>query len=99
MDCVLNFLAVSDSVLNVDKQRWSAVLAEYRIDGCPVFDSSNPATPPLLEKYMTLADSVSKPPTDHAIENSVSMKERIKNPLIITDDNMGWEWRDSPSVP
>jgi spermidine synthase len=96
---VLNFLAVSDSPLSVDKQRWSAILAAYTIDGRRIFDLGNPATSPLLEKYMALADSVSKPPTDYAIENSVSMRAQIKNPLIITDDNMGWEWRDTSSVP
>lgn len=96
---VLNFLAVSDAPLPVDKQRWSAVLAKYAIDGRSVFDSANAATRALLEKYMELADSVVRPQTSYGLENSVSMRERIKSPLIITDDNMGWEWREKPPAP
>lgn len=91
---VLNFLVVSDSPISVDKQRWSTVLGKYSIDGRIVFDPSNSATPGLLEKYVTLADSISKPQTEYGMEDSDSMRARIKNPLLITDDNMGWEWRD-----
>jgi spermidine synthase len=95
----LNFLAVRDSPLYVDRQRWSAVLARYRIDGRPVFDSRSAVISALLEKYGALADSVSRPQIFYGMESSVSMRARFKNPLIITDDNMGWEWRKRPSAP
>jgi len=96
---VLNFLAVSDSPLGVDKERWSAVLAKYRIDGRPVFGSGNAAISALSETYGALADSVSQPQIAYGMESSASMRGRIKSPLIITDDNMGWEWRKTPSAP
>src|SRR6266567_653792 len=95
---VVNFLAVSDSPLPVDKQRWSAVLAKYEIDGRRVFGSGNVAIADLLAKYMALA-APSEPQTFYSMETSASLSARIKNPLIITDDNMGWEWRERPSGP
>jgi spermidine synthase len=96
---VFNFLAVSDSPIRVDKRRWADVLGRYWINGRPVFDPANPSASDILQKYMVLADSVSRPQIDNGMENSDSMRARIKNPLIITDDNMGWEWRSRPAVP
>jgi len=42
---------------------------------------------------------VSQPPIFYGFENAAAIKARIKNPLIITDDNMGWEWRGRPLAP
>jgi spermidine synthase len=91
---VLNFLAVSDSPISLDRDRWLATLRRYAIDGRPVFDVSNSDSEAVLQKYALLADSIGKPPSDNGLEDSASMRQRIKNPLIITDDNMGWEWRE-----
>jgi SAM-dependent methyltransferase len=96
---VFNFLAVSDSPILVDKHRWADVLGRYSIDGRLVFDPANPAASGVIEKYMVLADSVSRPQIGNGMEDSESMRARIKNPLIITDDNMGWEWRSRPTTP
>jgi predicted membrane-bound spermidine synthase len=96
---VFNFLAVSDSPILVDKHRWAEVLGRYSIDGRVVFEPANPAASDILAKYMVLADSVSRPQVDNGMENSESIRARIKNPLIITDDNMGWEWRSIPAKP
>jgi hypothetical protein len=46
-----------------------------------------------------LADSVNRPLTPEGMETSSSLLARSKNPLIITDDNMGWEWRNGPGIP
>jgi hypothetical protein len=96
---VVNFLAVSDSPVVVDKKRWFATLSKYRIDGEAVFDSQNAAVAALLEEYMAFADSLAQTPFARGMESSHSIRARIKNPLIITDDNMGWEWRDRPDTP
>jgi spermidine synthase len=96
---VFNFLAVSDSPIRVDKRRWADVLGRYSIDGRQVFEPANPSACDILQKYMVLADSASRPQIGNGMENSDSMRARIKNPLIITDDNMGWEWRSGPAVP
>ena len=96
---VVNFLAVSDSPVVVDKKRWFATLSKYRIDGEAVFDFQNAAVAALLENYMAFADSLAQTPFARGMESSHSIRARVKNPLIITDDNMGWEWRDRPDTP
>jgi spermidine synthase len=90
---VVNFLAVSDSPIVVDSSRWMSILRRYQIDRHPVFVRTEPRTEKLLEKYRNLADSVRERQISFGMENGDSMRERIQNPLIFTDDNMGWEWR------
>ena len=95
---VLNFLAVSDSPIEIDKSSWIAILREYRIDGNLAFDPSNPKSETTLADYMLLADSVKQAPTPQTIETSTSLNARLGQRLIITDDNMGWEWRTEDSI-
>jgi spermidine synthase len=90
---VLNFLAVSDSPIKFDLERWFATLPGYSIDGKSVFDPRSAESAKVLRRYVLLADSLTKPPTPDGLEDAGSMRQRIKNPLIITDNNMGWEWR------
>jgi spermidine synthase len=92
---VLNFLAVSDSPIAVDKQSWFATLCEYRIDGALVFDPTNPKSGRTLAAYMALADSVKEAPRFLGMEYSDSLRARLQGRLILTEDNMGWEWRSS----
>lgn len=91
---VLNFLAVSDAPISVDRGRWLSALRRYAIDGRPVFDPANPQSQAVLERYARLADSLGKPAEKNGLEDSSSMRQKIRNPLVITDDNMGWEWRE-----
>lgn len=94
---IVNFLAVSDVPVVVDKQRWGEVLRRYTIDGSRVFDG--PKGEKTLQTYLGFADTVNQPPTPVGIESSDSIRARLKSPLIITDDNMGWEWRTVPGLP
>ena len=94
---VMNFLVVSDSPIIVEKQRWAEILRQYAIDGSRVFEGPKGET--TLQTYLDLADTITQPPTRSGMENSDSIRARLKNPLIITDDNMGWEWRPVPGLP
>jgi len=92
---VLNFLAVSDSPIVVDENRWMNVLRQYRIDGVPVFDPMNPKSEQTLEAYKAFAETVNQPPVFLGMEYSDSLNARLVHRLIFTEDNMGWEWRSS----
>ena len=90
---VLNFLAVSDAPIEIDKVRWLAQLRQFSIDSKPVFAAGNPESEALLQRYSELADTVLQAPVPTGLEYGPSMRRRIRDPFIITDDNMGWEWR------
>jgi spermidine synthase len=96
---VWNFLAVSDSPIEVDKARWLRILSQYKIDGRLVFDPLRTESKTTLAGYLALADSMDRAPTPEGMETSDSLLARIKDAHIITDDNMGWEWRNGPGIP
>jgi len=88
---IWNFLAVSDSPILFDKERWRDRLVSYAIDGKPVFDLSKPLDSKRLAEVLRFAEPSVGPyglqePRD-------SLVKRLKNVRIITDDNMGTEWR------
>jgi spermidine synthase len=96
---VFNFLVVSDSPIQVDRERWMAILRQYKIDGRLVFDPNRGESEATLASYRKLGDSVTQPPTERGMESSASLNARLGQRLIITDDNMGWEWRDLEKTP
>ena len=83
LHAVQGFLAVSDSPLSFDRERWRRSLADYRIDGRPVFDLSNPEQRRALERVVN----------ETPVEERESLLRRTAGRLIITDDNMGVEFR------
>jgi hypothetical protein len=95
---VINFLAVSDTPLRYDRERMLAVLREYRIDGKLLFDPANPESERVLAGYAKFADTIYGPPDEKGMETSESLNARLRPRLIITDDNMGWEWRSMDKV-
>jgi spermidine synthase len=96
---VINFAAVSDSPIMIDRVRWMDILRSYKIDGRTVFDPANPAAARVLAAYMMLADTVNAPPRFLGMESTDSLRGRLKGRLIITDDNMGEEWRSGFAIP
>ncbi len=90
---VINFLVVSDTPLQYNRERLIATLREYRIDGKLLFDPANPDSEKVLAGYAKFADSIHEPPDEKGMETSESLNARLRPRLIITDDNMGWEWR------
>jgi len=95
---VLNFLALSDAPLEVNLDRWMAILKQYKIDDQLVFSPARPNSQATLANFKALADSVNKPPGPSGMELSSSITARLGQRTIITDDNMGREWRD-PETP
>lgn len=87
----VNFLAVSDRPLRLDKEQWSRALAEYRIDGRPVFDLADPAQRQRYEDILHMADGWDAP--NGSLESRESLIRRLRGARVITDDNMGTEWR------
>ena len=96
---VLNFLAVGDSPFALDVERWMAVLREYRIDGQLVFDPARPRSEVVLQAYRALATTMNETPRELGMEGGESLRARLGRKYIITDDDMGWEWRIGYQIP
>jgi spermidine synthase len=89
---ILNCVAVSDSALVFDRERWRTVLLSYMIDGKHVVDASDPKQLQELDEIVGIPED----PTGrrlNSIETNDQLRNRLRNRLIITDDNMGLEWR------
>ena len=85
--------AVSDSPIVLDENRWMQELRQYNIDGRPVFDPREPRSAQTLADYAALVRNVDTSTKTDSIETSKSMNPRLANRMVITDDNMGLEWR------
>jgi spermidine synthase len=91
---VLNFVAVSDSPVTLDKERWKKLLLDYRIEGAKILDPEKKEDKVVLDVLVDLADSVNRPPQDYGLESRDSLLTRMNDGTVITDDNMACEWRE-----
>jgi spermidine synthase len=91
---VMSFLAVSDRPIDFNEERWMAILREYKIDGQPVFDPRNVKSQETLASYAALVENLDKSQQFQSLETSRSLDARLGKRLIITDNNMGWEWKE-----
>ncbi len=88
-----SFIAVSDSPLQLDRQRWSDVLARYTIDGKPLFDLTKERDRRRFAEVLHMTETM-----DQAVDGMLSlesaehMRQRTRSVRTITDDNMGPEW-------
>lgn len=90
-----NFLAVSDSPINFDRDRCRRVLTEYRVNGMRVFDLSRQEYQRALDSIVSMPYSNLErggPYLDTSLEDRSSLLVRLKGKRLISDDNMGTEW-------
>jgi predicted membrane-bound spermidine synthase len=90
---IANFLAVSDSPLRLERQVWQQRLARYTIDGLPVVVPGDASTPKKLDEIWAHLDESSPSPASDGVETGDSLRRRLARAAVITDDNMGSEWR------
>jgi spermidine synthase len=90
---VCNFMALSDSPITVDKERWRRVLLEYKLDGQPVFNPAAPLDRATLDEFLSLADIKGPSRVGFAMEYADGIRQRSRGAPLITDDDMGDEWR------
>lgn len=88
---IANFLAVSDSPFTLDKNLWKQVLTSYQIDGHPVFDLSNPLHRKRFEELLHQPDELNT--ANGIYESRDSILKLLASAPLITDDNMGTEWK------
>jgi len=96
---VINFLAVSDSPISIDQERLNQNLRQYKIDGRLVFDPQSSDSEKTLAAYKALLNTLKAPPQFLGLELSDSLRARLGRRFVITDDNMGLEWRSEPAIP
>jgi spermidine synthase len=79
-----NALALSNQPFQLDPDRWKRVIEQYRIDGTPVLDLRNP------EHVKRFAAVAALMPTH---EQTAEIRAKRAGARVITDDNMGVEWK------
>jgi spermidine synthase len=85
-------LAVSDSPILFDRNRWKSALLKYTIDGKPLVDQRDPQQMVRIEGLVNIKNDPSGA-ADLSVEFDDQLPRRLQGRLIITDDNMGLEWR------
>jgi spermidine synthase len=96
---VINFLAVSDSPIQVDTLHWIDILRQYRIDSRALFDPSDALAQQTLAEYLRFAGSINLPPVQVGLEGSESLRRKYGRERLITDNNMGREWELDMRIP
>jgi SAM-dependent methyltransferase len=89
----LNHMVVSPSPIGFDFARWREVLEAYRIDGRPIFDLTNAEDRAELDRLQSWEGSVTAGGPTAPIEPCRSILARTAGVRLVTDDNMGSEWR------
>ena len=89
-----NFIVLSDTPLKLDAKRWYDVLSHYTIDGKPVFDLSQEQHRQRLAEVVSMVTTIDRDvPGFFTLESADHIRSRTSQVRVITDDNMGAEWR------
>ena len=87
-------MAVSDSPITLDKERWKNVLANYKLEGKPALDLSNPQAVKRLNEILHYVDTLPGIPLNYErMETREILLKRTENLKVVTDDNMVTEWQ------
>jgi spermidine synthase len=92
----MNHMLLSSTPIDWNFARWRRTLETYRIDGRPIVDVSIAEHVYGLERLAALESQVhaSRAPADaDVIEPCPSILARTAGQTLVTDDNMGTEWR------
>jgi predicted membrane-bound spermidine synthase len=93
---IINNVLASDTPIHMDLQQWKQNLLNYRIDGRPVLDVKTAEGSATLSRILAEMD-VSHANAPHrenlAVESCASLLDRTVSMRVVTDDNMGTEWR------
>ena len=88
-------LAVSNSPIQPDQERWRRILLAYRVEGKPLLDPSAPEDAAILNGILHFAGTL---PGDtyesEGMETRENILRRTAGVGIVTDDNMIVEWRE-----
>jgi len=87
---VMNFLAVSDTPIEVNKERWKRTLLAYKINGKPILDLERREHQNRLVEVLSMAEGTGRNLMKE--ENADSLRQHYGHLRVITDDNMGLEW-------
>jgi spermidine synthase len=88
------FMAVSDSPIPVDRERWRKILTSYRLEGKPILDLARTGDRDRLDYILKKADTLPGETYDsEEMETRENILRRTAGRPIITDDNMVTEWR------
>jgi spermidine synthase len=90
---MFNHMLVSDAPIELDAQRWRRILFSERIDGRPLLDASNPRDLAIWDHLAALPERTDAPLSQQAFEDCASILARTQSAALVTDDNMGTEWR------
>jgi spermidine synthase len=91
-----NHMVVSSTPIAWDFSRWRRTLESYRIDGRPVFDPTSSKDRVALDRLMSIGASLAPDTARHQsdpIEPCPDILVRTVGKSLVTDDNMGTEWR------
>lgn len=87
-------MAVSDSPIAIDKDRWKQVLVNYRLDGKPALDLVKPEGVKRLNEILGYVDTLPGfPLDDEKMETRDILLKRTAMLKVVTDDNMVTEWK------
>jgi hypothetical protein len=90
---LMNFMAVSDTPLRLDADRWRDVLENYKIDDKPVFDLSQELSRRRLGEMLSITATMDRSAEiGFSLESANHIRARAAGVRVITDDNMGTEW-------